>query len=122
MVDFVTPLLVTGFSLSRKIVFSWFEEGKSDVKLSRLEASIAELSTREAERLGLREDDLRRITDDMIKELIAGAPQLSYVKPRFRRQVVRLDFDPTNPASSNELLNDLEIRLRDLLEEKIRRC
>jgi hypothetical protein len=122
MVNFVTPLLAIGFSLSRKIVFSWFEEGKSDVKLSRLEASIAELSTHEAERLGLREDDLRRITDDMIKELIAGAPQLSYVKPRFRRQVVRLDFDPTNPASSNELLNDLEIRLRDLLEEKIRRC
>ena len=121
MVDFIAPLLAAGFSLARKIVVSWFEEGKSDIKLSRLEASIVELSIREAERLGLREDDLRKITDIMIKKLIAGAPQLSYVKPRFRGSVVRLDFDPTNPASLNDLLQDLKDRLRDFFEEECRR-
>jgi hypothetical protein len=118
MVDFVTPLVAAGFSLAEKIVFSWFEEGKSNVRVSRIETAIASLSAHEAERLRLREDDLMQVTDGIIRELISAAPQLSYVKPRFQEPVVRLDFDPKSPASSNQLLRDLKVRLGEIASKK----
>jgi hypothetical protein len=119
VVDIITPLLAAGFSLAEKVIFSWFEGGKSEVRISRLEASINELSGREAERLRLRQDDLRQITDQIIRELVAAAPQLSYVKPRFQEPVVKLDFDPKNPDSSKELLQDLRGRLTSIRQKEM---
>ena len=96
MVDFLTPLISAGFSLAEKIVFSWFEQGKSDIRLSRVEEAVAQLAQPEAERLRLREDDLQRVTDDILRRLIASSPHMSYVKPRFHETVIRLDYDPAN--------------------------
>lgn len=119
MVDFVTMLVGAGITLAEKVVFSWFENGRAKVRVSQLEQTIADLAAKEAERSKIQEAELRRITERIIKDLIADSPKLSYVKPRFHETVVSLDFDPKDPVSSNALLSDLQARIAPIARKEI---
>ncbi|MBF6333952.1 hypothetical protein [Nocardia transvalensis] len=119
MVDFVALLAAAGISLAEKVIFSWFEEGRTTVKVSQLEKQIAELTAKECERVKIEEHELRRVTEGIIKELIAESPRLSYVKPRFHKTVVNLDFDPKDPASSKDLMRELQGRLAGIAKKEV---
>jgi hypothetical protein len=117
--DLGSVLISTGLSLAEKIVFSWFQEGRSRVKQDRIDRDVAELARQEAIRYRLREDDLQRVTERLLQELVAGSPQLAYVKQRLKDPVIQLDVDLKNPASSSELLQDLKARLGLIAQQEI---
>jgi hypothetical protein len=116
--DFVTILVTTGVSLAQKILFSWFEEGRSKVKISQLEATIEEMSKHEAASVRVREDELRKMTRHLVNELIAESPKMSYGQPRFREPVLNLDFNPKDSASSKQLLHELHTRLNAIADRE----
>jgi hypothetical protein len=116
--EFVSILVTAGVTLAEKMLFSWFEQGRSKVKISQLEATIEEMSKREAASVRVREDELRKMTRHLVNELIAESPKMTYGQPHFRGPVLNLDFDPKDPASSKQLLLDLQTRLSKIAERE----
>jgi hypothetical protein len=114
MVDVAAALLTAGLSLSQKLVMSWVEHGRSRVKVSEVESSIAKESVLEAERLRVRVDDLERAAQQMMREIVARTPQMSYSRPRLGPAVLDMQFDPHNPASSKQMLSDLRLRIAEI--------
>jgi hypothetical protein len=120
MVDVAGALLTAGLSLASKLIVSWVEHGRSRVKVAEVESSIAREAAEEAARLRVRVDDLERATFQMMRELVARTPQISYSRS-FTGPVLDLQFDPHNPASSKQMLNDLRFRVGEISADMIHR-
>lgn len=114
MVDVAAALLTAGLSLSQKLIMSWIEHGRSQVKVSEVESSIAKEAALEAERLRVRVDDLERAAQQMMREIVARSPQMSYSRPKLGSAVLDMQFDPRNPASSKQMLSDLRLRIAEI--------
>jgi hypothetical protein len=114
VVDIATLLIASGLRLAEQLVLSWVKSGKSEVKVSEVDSSIAKEAQREAERLRVRVDDLERETRRMFEQLVSSTPELSYAKPRLH-SALTIDYDPRDPASSKELLARLHERVQELM-------
>lgn len=114
MIDVAAALLTAGLSLSQKLIMSWVEHGRSRVKVSEVESSIAKEAALEAERLRVRVDDLERAAQQMMREIVARTPQMSYSRPRLGSAVLDMQFDPHDPASSKQMLSDLRLRIAEI--------
>jgi hypothetical protein len=119
MVDVAGALLAAGLSLASKLVVSWVERGRSRVKVSEVESSIAKEAAEEAARLRVRVDDLERATAQMLRELVARTPQISYSRGFIGSASIDLQFDPHDPASSKQMINDLRFRVGEISADLI---
>lgn len=119
--DFAGPLLAAGLNLAQRLIVSWVEHGKSRVKLSEVDQSIAKEAQAEADRLRLRVDDLERATHRMLSELFHRTPQISYSRAGFPGSPsMDLQFNPRDPKSSKAMLADLKARVAELNGELVK--
>jgi uncharacterized caspase-like protein len=114
MVDVAGALLTAGLSLASKLIVSWVERGRSRVRVAEVESSIAREAAEEAARLRVRVDDLERATHQMLRELVARTPQISYSRSAIGPAVLDLRFDPRDPASSKQMISDLRYRVSEI--------
>jgi hypothetical protein len=114
VVDIATLLIASGLRLAEQLVLTWVKSGKSEVKVSEVDSSIAKEAQREAQALRVRVDDLERETRRMLDQLVSSTPELSYAKPRLH-SALTIDYDPRDSASSRELLARLHKRVQDLM-------
>lgn len=121
MVEVAGALLTAGLSLAQKLIVSWVEHGRSRVKVTEVESAIAREAAEEAARLRVRVDDLERATQQMMRELVARTPQMSYSRGRgpIGPPALDLQFDPRNPESSKQLLSDLRFRVGEISADLI---
>lgn len=113
MVEIASALVTAGLSLAQKLIMSWIERGRSRVKVAEVNSSIAKEAAQEAERLRVRVDDLEHATHQMMREIVARSPQLSYSR-RLGSAALDLQFDPRNPASSKQMISDLRARVAEI--------
>jgi hypothetical protein len=121
MVDVAGVLLAAGLSLASKLIVSWVEHGRARVKVSEVDSSIAREATEEAARLRVRVDDLERATHEMMREIVARTPQISYSRGLIGPAALDLQFDPRDPASSKQMINDLRSRVGEISADLIHR-
>lgn len=112
--DLATLLVASGLRLAENLILGWVKAGRSEVKVTEVDASIARGAQAEAERLRVRVDDLERETRRMMEQLVAASPELSYAKPRFSSKLT-IDYNPRDPASSKNLLAALHSRVEELM-------
>jgi hypothetical protein len=121
VVAFAVPLLTAGLNLAQNLIVEWVKTGRSQVKVTEVQSSIASQAYLEAERLRVRVDDLERATNDMMLQLVERTPQLSYSKGFARGPVLNLQFDPRSPSSSKEMLQDLRRRVGEISADLVKR-
>ena len=112
-------LVSAGLSLAEKVVFTWFQEGRTSVKQSKVQHEVAELAKREAVRTSLREDELQEMTERLLEKLVEESPRLAYVKAPLHEPKIKLDVDLRDARSSNELLSELRSRLGWLADQQV---
>jgi len=114
MVDIASALFVAGLGLAQKLIYRWITEGKSRIKVADVDAQIASQSKEEADRLRLRVDDLEKATQSMLRRLVTEMPGLSYAKPPLHSSSLVLDFNPRDPRSSKNLLEELSTKVNQM--------
>jgi hypothetical protein len=119
-VDPITPLITAGVTLAEKIIFSWYEKGGRSVRLSELEEIVQELARHEAERQSYEWNDLRSITERLLRTVIDESPYLAMTSHPFKGRTIELVVSESAREPSGQLLVDLKQRLDRIAEREIR--
>lgn len=108
-------LLGAGLRVVERMVFSWIERGKSQVKVSDVKSEMLATVHEEADALRVRVDDLERASREVLEHLVTDSDSLSF-KRSWAGPSIELHYDPKDAASGKQILTNLKSRLADYAE------